>query len=163
MKRKVLAVVAVAAALLVGSVAYNAWSQDTSAPPPAGQVDVKALRAFQKETLPVRDELMVKKLELGNEYRKANPDYNRITTLRKDIVDLQGKIQIAAQKHGLDGQGPGWKAGRGGGYGPGYGRGYGGGPRGGYGHYGRHMWDYGTGPRGGYGGGYGPGNCPLWR
>ena len=94
-------------------------------------VDVTAFKAFQKETLPLRDEMMVKRVELRNEYLKEKPDQNRIATLQKEMIDLRAKIRTAAEKNGL----------------PAFGLGMGGR---GYGMGGRGM--------GGHGGGRGPGN-----
>jgi hypothetical protein len=95
-------------------------------------VDVNALRQFQKETLPLRDELAAKNLELRNEYWKQNPNQNTIAQLRTDIADLRTKIQATAEKRGLPAWGNGARmAGRGYGYGTGMrrGAGYGYGPR----------------------------------
>jgi hypothetical protein len=98
-------------------------------------VDVTAFKAFQKETLPTRDEMMVKRVELRNEYLKEKPDQNRIATLQKEMIDLRAKIRTAAEKNGLPAFGPGMG-----------GRGHGMGGRGGMG-------------RGGMG--MGPGDCPM--
>jgi len=68
--------------------------------------DVETLKKFQKETLPLRDELITKRLELRNEYNKPDPDNERITILRKEIIDLQAKIQTVADKSGVPGLGP---------------------------------------------------------
>jgi zinc resistance-associated protein len=98
-------------------------------------VDVTSFKAFQKETLPLRDEMMVKRVELRNEYLKEKPDQNRIASLQKEMIDLRAKIRTAAEKNGLPAFG----------YGMG-GRGYGMGGRG----------------MGGRGfGGRGPANCPM--
>ena len=148
MKKVLVAALVVAVGFSIGSMAYAAWG-GANGPGPGGQVDVKALRDFQKETLPLRDELMAKRVEIQNEFAKESPDRNRIATLQKEMIDLRTKIQDAAQKHGLPARGQGWMMG-GGGYGQGY--------RGGYGP-GRMMGRDGYGPvsRGGYGGG-----CPMW-
>ena len=100
------------------------------------QVDVNALRAFQKETLPLRDEVMAKRVEIRNEYAKEKPDQNRIAALQKDIIDLRAKIRTAADKQGLPAAG--------------FGMGMGG----------RHGHGYGPHMAGGRG--YGAGNCPMW-
>jgi len=85
-------------------------------------VDVTAFKAFQKETLPLRDEMMTKRVELRNEYLKEKPDQTRIATLQKDMIDLRAKIRTSAEKNGLPAFGPGM-GGRGMGWG---GRGHGG-------------------------------------
>ena len=108
-------------------------------------VDVNALRAFQKETLPLRDEMMAKRVEIRNEYAKEKPDQNRIGTLQKEMIDLRTKIQTVAEKQGLPaaGFGPGMM-GRGMGNGPGMMGGHG---RGGQG-FGGQGRGYGNGPCG---------------
>jgi zinc resistance-associated protein len=63
--------------------------------------NVETMKKFQKETLSLRDELMTKEIELQNEYNKPVPDTNRIGTLRKEIIDIQTKIQTIADKYGL--------------------------------------------------------------
>lgn len=68
--------------------------------------DIEAVKNFQKETLSLRDELIIKRLELHKEYHSAQPNTDRITTLRKEIVDLQGKIQVVADKYGVSTMGP---------------------------------------------------------
>jgi zinc resistance-associated protein len=129
---KKVSVMAVVVALGIFCSAIYGWSQ----PGPAGasqQIDIKAFRQFQKETLPLRDELMAKKLELRNEYAQQTRNFERIGNLKKEMIDLRTKIQTAAQKHNLPAMERGWKAGKGGHGrsggcqpGPGFGRGWGG-------------------------------------
>jgi hypothetical protein len=140
-KLLVVALMVVFGALL--STAAVAAGPRGQGPVPDNQVDVNAFRAFQKETLPLRDEMAAKRLELRNEFNKDTPDQTKIAALQKEMIDLRTKISDAAKKNGLPdrGFGPGY----GGGYGPGYGRGY-------------HM-----GQGGGYGPGYGRGSCPMWQ
>lgn len=64
-------------------------------------VNLENLRKFQKETLTLRDELLSNKIELEREYSKTKKDYDKITALRKAIVDLQTKIQAVADKYGI--------------------------------------------------------------
>lgn len=159
MKKIFVAALIVAVGFSLGGIAYAAWWGGGYGPGYGSQADVKALRGFQKETLPLRDELITKRTEIQNEYAKENPDQTRIATLQKEMIDLQAKIQDAAQKQGLSAWGPGWMMG--GGYGPGWAtghRGYGMGYRGGYGSGYGHGWMMG----GGYGPGYGSGYCPMW-
>jgi zinc resistance-associated protein len=133
-KLLVVAMVVVFGAALV-TAAGAAWTQGQGS---NTQVDVNAYKAFQKETLPLRDEMAAKRLELRNEYNKDTPDQAKIAALQKEMIDLRTKISDAAKKNGL----PDWGYGRGG-YGPGYGRGY-------------HM-GWGGGP------GSGRGYCPMWQ
>jgi Spy/CpxP family protein refolding chaperone len=139
--KKTLAAVVVAAVLVACGLAY------AQAPARAygGQADVNAFKQFQKETLPLRDEMQVKRLELRNEFAKQAPDENRIAQLQKEMIDLRAKISSAADKNGVQGygygrMGYGWM-----GYGAGNGRGWGRGPRmGGCGYFGGPG--YGRGP-----------------
>jgi hypothetical protein len=143
MKRLSIGVVAVVGALLLGTFAYGA-SQGYG-PGNNRQVDVNAFRQFQKETLPLRDEVQAKGLELRNEYAKENPDQAKIAKLRGEIGDLRTKIQGTAEKNGL----PGWGPGAGMGYGCGYqARGCGG-------------WGHSPMMGRGHGRGFG-GDCPRW-
>ena len=130
-------VVVFGAALTTAAVA--AWTRGPDTP-----ADVNAYKAFQKETLPLRDEIAAKRLELRNEYTKDNPDQAKIAALQKEMIDLRTKISDAAKKNGLPDRGFGPGYGKRGGYGPGYGRGH-------------HM-----GWGGGYGPGYGKGYCSAW-
>lgn len=147
MKKVSVAAMVVALGFLLSTFAYAAWY---CGPGYGQQVDVNALRQFQKETLPLRDELIAKNLDLQNEYAKENPDQAKVAKLQREIGDLRTKIQGAAEKQGLPAWGPGWMMG-GSGWGPAAGRS-------------RGPWmmgrgGYGGGP--GYGGGYGS-YCPMW-
>lgn len=70
--------------------------------------NAETMKKFQKETLSLRDELMTKQIELQAEYDKPVPDTARIASLKKDIIDIQAKIQIVADKQGIPtgGHGP---------------------------------------------------------
>ncbi len=120
MKKILAVVVVVAVGLLLGGMAYAAWSGGFG-PRSDNQVDLKTLRSFQQETLLFRDEMIAKRTEIWNEYAKEKPDQNRIAALQKEMTELRTKIQGAAQKHGLSDWGSG-RMGRGG-----YGMGHGGG------------------------------------
>jgi hypothetical protein len=125
-------VVVLSAALSTAAVAVSTRGQG---PGPDSQVDVNAFRNFQKETLPLRDEMAAKNLELRNQFKKATLGQAKMATLQKELIDLRTKISDTAKKNGLPDTG----------LGPEYGRGY-------------HMsWG------GGYGPGYGRDNCPMWQ
>jgi uncharacterized protein YdcH (DUF465 family) len=129
--------------LTLTTAVFAAWNRGTRVNP-GEQTDVNAFRNFQKETLPLRDEMAVKRLEIRNEFNKETPDQAKIANLQKEMIDLRTKISDVAKKNGLSN----WGYGRGyyrGGWGPGYGRGH-------------HMgWGNGYGP------GYGRGYCPMWQ
>ncbi len=63
--------------------------------------NIETIKKFQKETLGLRDELMTKNLELQNEYVRTVPDTGRIATLKKEIIDLEAKIQSIADKYNM--------------------------------------------------------------
>jgi zinc resistance-associated protein len=115
-KITLVALVAAFGLVLLGSAAFAGPGQGRGCGPcaygtgqgAAPQIDANALRAFQKETLPLRDEVMAKRVEIRNEYTKEKPDQTKIATLQKDIIDLRAKIRSAADKNGLPaGYGPG--------------------------------------------------------
>ncbi len=75
-------------------------------------VDLDTVKKFQKETLPLRDELITKKIELRKEFSKANPDRDYIAALQKEIIDIKTQIGkkadeagVPARKHGKMGCG----------------------------------------------------------
>jgi hypothetical protein len=140
-KLMVVALIVVFGALL-STVAVAAWTKGQG-PGPDTQVDVNAFRNFQKETLPLRDEMAVKRLELRNEFSMSNPDQAKIAALKEEMIALRTQISEAAKKNGLPDRG----------FGPGY-AGRGGNGPGNCGGFGRG----GNGP--GYGPGCGAGYCP---
>jgi hypothetical protein len=78
-------------------------------------VDPEVMAKFQKETLSLRDELVVKRLELRQEYDKETLDADRVAQLRKDMIDIQTKIDKIADKYDIErgGQGRQARAGKG--------------------------------------------------
>lgn len=64
-------------------------------------VNLESLKKFHKDTLELRDELFIKRVELEKEYAKERKDYEKITALKKDIVSLQTKIQALGEKYGI--------------------------------------------------------------
>ena len=63
--------------------------------------DIAAVTKFQQDTLQLRDRLMVKKMEIHQEYAKEKPDYEKIGNLKKEVVDIRTKIAIKADEAGL--------------------------------------------------------------
>ncbi len=104
MKRKALLIFATLLGLLLsGAVlayAQCGWGQWGGRGMGHGSAaNIENVKKYQKETLSLRDELMTKNLELQNEYNKPAPDTNRIGTLRKEIIDLETKIETIADKY----------------------------------------------------------------
>jgi zinc resistance-associated protein len=137
----VTALVAVLGLAFLGTSAFAACGMGGGPGAKGKPVDVTAFKAFQKETLPLRDEMMVKRVELRNEFLKEKPDQNRIATLQKEMIDLRLKIRTAAEKNGL----------------PAFGQGMGG--HGGMGGRGHGMGGHGMAGHGGMG--MGSGDCPM--
>jgi len=110
---------------------------------------MQALRdGFFKDTIPLRNEMMVKKLELRTLWAQPKPDEAKILAKQKEINALRAQMQEKGTKFRLEGRsiltpeqqaqvgsfwadGPGFGRGHGmrGGFGPGCGMGPGGGGR----------------------------------
>ncbi len=106
MKNRTLLILAVSLGLLLcGTVfAYAQWGWGQWGGPGMGYgstTNIDNVKRFQKDTLSLRDELVTKQLELQNEYNKPTPDANRISALRKDIVEIETKIEASANKYGV--------------------------------------------------------------
>jgi len=120
MKRTAMMIVVAAVALIVASAASAqmgwgpgmGYGREYNGSGPDGQVNVENLKKFQKETMSLRDDLIAKRTELQNEYNKQAPDTARIADLRKQMIDIQAKIQKAAEKNGLPAWGQGYGRGR---------------------------------------------------
>lgn len=105
--------------------------------------------SFFKETLPLRNEMQVKQLELRTLWAQTNPDQEKILAKQKEVNALRAQLQEKRTQHQLEmrkvltpeqqaqlgaygpGFGPGFGPGMGmrGGFGPGRGMGYAGCPR----------------------------------
>ena len=102
--------------------------------------------SFFKETLPLRNEMQVKQLELRTLWAQTNPDQEKILAKQKEINALRAQMQEKGTKHRLEmrkiltPEQQAQVAAFGLGFGPG------GGMKGGFGH----------------GRGMGPGECPRW-
>lgn len=117
------------------------WAAGLNLSPEQNQ-KMQALRESHfKETVPLRNEIMSKRLELRTLWAQTNPDQEKILAKQKEVNALMAQLQEKATKHRLEmrqvltpeqqeklGNFPG----RRGGFGPGHGM------RGGFGH-GRGM------------------------
>jgi hypothetical protein len=129
MKRNFIIIGVVAAAvLLIGSAAMarrggcgqgagncqgGGYGQGACISAASGSVNLEDLKKFQKETQATRDEIMLKRAELNNEYDKETPNSARMTELRKELIDLHAKVRKAAETYGLQSQGQWQGQGRG--------------------------------------------------
>lgn len=127
------------------------WAAALNLSPEQNQ-KMQALRESHfKETIPLRNEIMSKRLELRTLWAQTNPDQEKILAKQKEANALMGQLQEKATKHRLEMRQvltPEQRAklgtfpGRRGGFGPGHGM------RGEFGH-GRGM-------------GWGAGDPPKW-
>ncbi len=65
--------------------------------------DLEKVRSFQKETGGLRDEMMLKRIELTQEQAKSSPNKERVAAISKEMVDIRAKLQESATKLGLTG------------------------------------------------------------
>jgi hypothetical protein len=101
-KRKtIICVVVVLGIVLLGAV-YASGKHGLSGVTACQNVDIEKVKQFQKETMSLRDDLMIKKLELRKEYKQPAPDSDRINTLKQEIRDGKASIREAANKAGVD-------------------------------------------------------------
>ncbi len=101
MRKGVIVVLIAAAVLVFVSAVYAYPLGDGNVICRSGNVDTEAVKKFHKETLPFRDELITRKLDLHKEFSKRTPDRDRIAALRKEIIDIRTKIMKKADESGL--------------------------------------------------------------
>lgn len=85
--------------ILIIGVVYAYGYRGQSAFANCQNIDIENVKKFQKETLNLRDELAIKRLELRNECLKQDPDNVYMESLRKEIRDLRAKIRGIADKY----------------------------------------------------------------
>lgn len=64
-------------------------------------VPLEQVRQFQKETSTLRDEMMIKRMELQREQAKENPDQATISRLSSELNSLRTQIHAAGEKYGM--------------------------------------------------------------
>jgi zinc resistance-associated protein len=99
MKKQVIISLFIISALLIAATVYAGHGRGHGLD--CINADIESVKKFQKETLSLRDDLIIKRLEIRQEYNKPNPDKNQIATLKKDVIDLETRIQTTADKYGL--------------------------------------------------------------
>ncbi len=110
MKKGIITVVAVTGALLASSVVYAGWGWGSGWCSTTGygqNVSTQKMRSFQKDTLKLRENLMVKQLDLQDELSMDVPDGKKVAALRKEIISLQSQLQAAGDKYGMGNWGMG--------------------------------------------------------
>lgn len=71
--------------------------------------DIEKVKQFQKETLPLRDEMITRRLEIREELHKETPDRDRIAEIKKEMIDLRTQIMKKADEAGLSQCGKGFR------------------------------------------------------
>lgn len=59
------------------------------------------IRKFQKDSASLRDELAVKQQELAQEMNKPDYDPARVATIKKEIIDIETKLEVLARKNNV--------------------------------------------------------------
>lgn len=109
-KSRIVAVLAVLGLLVATAAFAGPWSGGGGYERGYGcgpGVSSETLKNFQKETLPLRDELLAKRIEIREEYARENPDLQKLASLKKEMVDLQTRIAESARKNGIERRGRG--------------------------------------------------------
>jgi hypothetical protein len=91
MKGKSLAIVAVSVGLLGAAVVYAGYDSG-----PAPGTDVVSSGNIREDTIGPRDDLAVKQQYLQQEYKRANPDPDRIAALQDQIDELRAQVRDSA-------------------------------------------------------------------
>jgi len=104
MRRGVIAILVLAAGLMLVSAVYAFYPAGASRARQLQRSDMNRLKQFQRETLPLRDELITKRLELSREFSKKLLNKERIAALQKKIIDIRTQIQKKADETGIAGQ-----------------------------------------------------------
>ena len=101
MRKGVILVLVSAAVLILVSAVYAHWPGGGYRTCQLQNADLDSVKKFQKETLPFRDELITKRLELRKEFSKEKPDRERIATIQKEMIDIRTKIHQKADEAGV--------------------------------------------------------------
>jgi Spy/CpxP family protein refolding chaperone len=128
-----------------GSGPQGSWGANLNLTPEQTQKMQAMRESFFKETIPLRNEMQIKKLELSTLWAQTNPDQEKILAKQKEINALRAQMQEKGTKNRLEMRkiltpeqqaqvtafGPGFGHGQGMkcGFGPGRGMGPGSGPR----------------------------------
>lgn len=64
--------------------------------------DPVTAKKFHQEILPLKDEMISKKFEIRKEYQKDKPDLDKISKLKKDIIDIKTRIHKIGNEMGIN-------------------------------------------------------------
>ncbi len=107
MKAKMAAVIGMGLLALASTALAGPWGWRGGCATQGTPVNIESVKKFQDETTALRNEMMIKKMELRNEYLKDSADTTKVAALTKEIGELQTKITAIATSNGLPGPGGG--------------------------------------------------------
>ncbi|MCL4479198.1 MAG: hypothetical protein M1381_08910 [Deltaproteobacteria bacterium] len=65
-------------------------------------LNIESVKNFLKDTSAVRNELIIKRIELMKAYEQKEVNYDETAKIQKEIIDLKTKVLDSARKYGLD-------------------------------------------------------------
>jgi glutamine synthetase type III len=96
--KTIIGLLVISGILITGAV-YAAGNLNQNRIKDCQNVDIEKVKQFQNETSALRDDLVIKKMELRNEEMKQDPDKDKIATLRNEIIEIRNKIRGVADKY----------------------------------------------------------------
>jgi zinc resistance-associated protein len=109
MRKGVIVSLIAASVLIFVSAVYAHWPGGGYGTCQFQNSDLDSVKKFQKETLPLRDELITKRLELRKEFSREKLDRERISAIQKEMIDIRTKIHQKADETGVQWQKSGRK------------------------------------------------------
>jgi hypothetical protein len=107
MRVKKVAAIGAGLLALAGTAFAGPWGRSGGMAAQGTPVSIEAVKKFQDETTTMRNEMMIKRVELRNEQLKQPVDESRVAALTKEMTDLRAKITTNATSNGLPGPGGG--------------------------------------------------------
>lgn len=102
MNRRIVGVVVASAMMLLAGVAFAARGKRGQGMMGCNaNVPIEQIREFQKETSTLRDEMMIKRVELQRERAKDAPDSQKVAQLTKELRELRDQIHARGEKYGM--------------------------------------------------------------
>ena len=99
MRMKTIIGLLVISGILITGTAYAAGNLNQNRMKDCQNVDIEKVKQFQNETSALRDDLVIKKMELRNEKMKQDPNKDKIATLSNEIMEIRNKIRGVADKY----------------------------------------------------------------
>lgn len=101
MKRRIVTLAVISVMVLAAGVALAGRGRMGGMFGCAQNVPIDQVREFQKETSTLRDEMMIKRIELQRERSAKNPDSARVAQLTADLKALRDQIHAKGEKYGM--------------------------------------------------------------